>query len=299
MEDAHRSRLLRRISATAIAIPAVWAVVVHAIGATPSPIAAAPQRPALAFEQHLVDLGPVTPSEEVFAHFDFTNRSDRIVTIRKLDPSCGCLQPEMKRWVYYPGQSGHFILRVQTANQAAGPKEYQVKVKYEDPEPQETTVVFRVQLPENQVFIRPRSLIVTNLGASTPTVRDVIITDRRKEPLTIQRVDCTRSGIVSLSPVTTALDEQGHTQHRFQVTIPGDLPEGHVEAMIRVWTHDPKYQTLRVPLRIHTDRSVPVAIHPKKKIVDSHLQQASAIDEEPAESKAEPNSEPDSSSVDE
>jgi hypothetical protein len=282
MDDARRGRLARRCSAAVIAIPVVWAVIAHAVGGTPTPMAAAPQRPALAFMQHLVDLGRVTPSEEVFAHFDFTNRSDRMVTIRKLEPSCGCLQPDMKKWVYYPGESGHFLLRVQTANQEAGAKEYEVAVKYEDPQPQETKVVFRVHLPDNQVFIRPRSLIVTNLGASTPTVKDIEIIDRRPEPLSIAKVDCTRSNIVELSPVTTEIDELGHTRFRFQVTIPADLPEGHVEAMLRVYTQDPNYRVLRVPLRVHTEKPRDLIAKPRT-IVDPNLQPASATEEDESE----------------
>lgn len=284
MEDARRGRLARRMSATVIAVPVVWAVIAHALGSVPRPTAAAPRRPALAFMQHLVDLGHVTPSEEVFANFEFTNRSDRMVTIRKLVPSCGCLQPELRKWVYYPGESGHFLLRVQTANQVAGAKEYDVAVQYEDPEPQETKVVFRVHLPENQVFIRPRALELTLLGASTPTVRDVEIIDRRPEPLTIAKVDCTRSHVVTLSPVTTVVDELGHTRFRFQVTIPGDLPEGHVEAMLRVWTRDPSYRVLRVPLRIHTEKPGAVA-EKTRTIVDPHLQPASATEDDATEEK--------------
>jgi hypothetical protein len=246
-------------------------------------MAAAPKRPALAFLQHLVDLGRVTPSEEVFAHFEFTNRSDRMVAIRKMEPSCGCLKSELKKSVYYPGESGHFLLRMQTANQTAGAKEYEVVVKYEDPEPQETKVVFRVHLPENQVSIRPRALELTTIGTSTPTVRDVEIIDPRPEPLSILRVDCTRSRVVSISPVTTDVDEQGHTRFRFQVTIPGDLPKGYIEAWIRVYTRDPDYLMLRVPLRIRTEKPGALAKKPRA-IFDPQLQPASATEEdEPAE----------------
>src|SRR4029077_20650754 len=101
-------------------------------------------------------LGPVAPSEEVFAHFDFINRGQSAVTITALVPSCGCLQPQMNKKVYQPGTSGNFLVRVQTANENPGLKEYHVAIRYMDPEPREADVVFRVVLPDNQVFVRPR-----------------------------------------------------------------------------------------------------------------------------------------------
>lgn len=278
MDDARRNRLIRRVSAAAVAVPVVWALIAHVMGSVPTRMADAPPRPALAFTQHLVDLGRVTPSEEVFANFEFTNRSERMVSIRELVPSCGCLQPELKKRVYYPGESGHILLRVQTANQVAGAKEYDVAIHYEDPQPHEAKVVFRVELPENQVFIRPRALELTTIGATTPTVREIEITDKRPVPLAIDRVDCVRTRIIGISPVTTSVDEEGHTRFRFEVTIPGNLPEGSLETMIRVWTRDPSYRVLRVPLRIHTRSAGDFA--DRKPRVDPHLRPASGTVEE-------------------
>jgi hypothetical protein len=258
-------------------MPVLWACAIQVAGSTFTPIVPAPKRPALAFAQKLVDLGEVAPTEEVMAHFDFTNRGDDVVTIKELIPSCGCLQPTIAKKIYYPGQRGHFELRVQTANQTVGAKEYKVTVKYADPEPQEVDLVFRVTLPENQVFIEPRSLAVYQ-WTDQPLQKKVEIVDRRGKSLNIVRVDCTRSQIARVELGDVEVDENGHMHHPLMVTIPGGLPEAKVHAMIRVFTDDPEYKMLRVPLVIESRKPQSFAGE-AQPIRDPQVQTVGATDE--------------------
>lgn len=267
MDDANNRLLRNWLPAVGIAVPFLFAVMAQITGPRPSPVAAAPARPALAFDQYLVDLGPVAPSEEVRAHFDFTNRGRSNIAITELVPSCGCLQPEMKKKLYKRGESGTFVLRVQTANQNPGLKEYRVTVKYTDPEPRETDVTFRVVLPDNQVFVRPRALIVMYQSSSESTVRDIEIIDRRSRHLKVTRAECTHN-LAGVEMGEEELDEEGHWHAHLKVTVPGDLPPGRAEATVRIFTDDPDYRTLRVPLLVENAA--------RRKIFDSRLQPASA-----------------------
>jgi hypothetical protein len=240
-----RSRA-RWLPTAGIAVPFLLAVVAQALGPRPGPMAAAPARPALAFDQYLVDLGPVAPSEEVFAHFSFTNRGHEPVTVLKLVPSCGCLQPQMEKWTYQHGQTGHFVVRVQTANENPGPKEYRITVKYSDPVPRDVDVVFRVVLPDNQVLVRPRALAIYQFS-DEPTVREIEVIDRRRGHLNITSVECSRD-IASVELEEGDVDEAGNWRGRLKVTVPGNLPAGRTDAVVRIFTDDPAYRTLRVPL---------------------------------------------------
>jgi hypothetical protein len=169
MEDARREKLTQRLTAAGLAFPFLLAVAAQAVGPKPAPMAAPPERPALAFDQYLVDLGLAPPSEEVHAHFEFVNRGRHPVTITDIVPSCGCLKPTLKKNEYQPGASGYFFVRVETANELPGQKEYRITVKYTDPEPRETDVTFRVALPDNQVNVT-RALIF-HTGAEPQTSR--------------------------------------------------------------------------------------------------------------------------------
>jgi hypothetical protein len=248
-----------------MALPVLMALAAQILGPQPRPISAAPSRPALAFDQYMVYLGPVAPSEEVLAHFDFKNRGSVPVTDIQLVPSCGCLQPQLKKQTYGPGEAGNFVLRVQTANQNAGLKEYTVAVKYNDPEPREAVVVFRVYLPENQVFVRPRALILYQPGDEAPPPQHIEITDRRGpgRNLNITRVECTRP-VAQVDVEESTVDKEGDWHGHLKVTVLGNLPPGRVEAMIRIVTDDPEYHLLRVPLILQGG--------PLRKIVDPHVQ---------------------------
>ena len=289
MDDATRrtlsSRLLRNLPAAGIAIPFFLAVLAQIAGPRPGPVAAAPAPPSLAFHQYLVDLGRVTASEDVYAHFDFTNQGSKEIEITELAPSCGCLQPHLKKKTFKPGESGFFTLYVQTANQAAGQKEYTVTVKYKDPKPQEALVTFRVVLPDDQVAVRPIALFFYQLGdetsadeqtgdESTSAVamgikpQDFEITDRRSRPLSIRRIECSRPEVKIEKTQDDIVDAAGVWHGRFRVAIAGRLPPGHREAVVRIFTDDPddRYQVLRVPLYMEGPS--------RRKKIDRHVQQA-------------------------
>lgn len=239
---------ISKVVMIAACLPFVLAIMAHARGFTASPIANAKLRPALAFEQYMVDLGEAPPSEQVTARFAFTNMSSRPVKIREYQPSCGCLQPRLLKKEYQSSESGEFLLRVQTANEAPGPKEYTLTVKYDDPEPREVVLLFRVTLPDNQVTVRPRALIFYQLS-DTPTTQEIIVSDRRPLPLRLEGVTCS-ADFASVDVGETDVDENGHRRMRVLVTAKGDIPTGRHRALVKIFTNDATYQELKVPLII-------------------------------------------------
>ncbi|MBS0260755.1 MAG: DUF1573 domain-containing protein [Planctomycetes bacterium] len=294
MADASQRRLMPRLMAAGMLIPFTLAVAAYVSGSKPTPISPPASRGALVFDQYLVDLGHVPPSQDVAGYFDFTNRGKHPVEITALEPSCGCLRPRLEKLdrrgearvvhqgsngsapvapervekrIYEPGEDGFFSVRVQTANQSPGPKDYTVKVKYNDPEPRETVVTFRAVLPEEQVLVRPIALMFYQLGSgsgdSAPQTFEVI--DRRKEHLKIVKIDCSRPD-VKITPSTSEVDEDGSWHGRFDVTVPNELPPGQAEAIVRVHTDDPadQYHVLRIPITL---------VGPPPRGVNSHILQ--------------------------
>jgi hypothetical protein len=275
MDDDRRQRLTQRLTAASITLPFLLAVAAHAVGSKPGSMAAAPARPALAFDQYMVDLGLADPSEEVHAHFDFVNRGQHPVAITELVPSCGCLKPTMKKKDYRPGESGYFFVRILTANENAGQKEYRITVKYTDPEPRETDVTFRVTLPDNQISVKPRALTFYQLGHE-PTTEEIEVIDRRTRHLTIKSVESSHS-MAHVELGESNVDEAGHWHGRLRVTVPGKVPPGRIDAVIHIVTDDENavYHFLRVPLMIYG--------RPKSPIVDKHFQSAGGTEDDRAD----------------
>jgi hypothetical protein len=236
-----------------LGLPLLWAACGWFAGGRPAPVTAAADRPALAFEQYLVDYGEISATDEVKVHFGFRNNGKAAVQVTGLVPSCGCMQPKLDQREYQPGESGRFLLRVQTANQGEGAKEYHVTVKYHDPLPREVDLLFRLVLPDSRVFVKPRALAFYVLG-SKPVTQEVEIIDRRPEHLAIDLVECAPD-LADIEILEETLDESGAWRGRVRVTVPGNAPDGRHQALLKVHTTDATYPTLRVPLVVYGGRA--------------------------------------------
>ncbi|OYW22830.1 MAG: hypothetical protein B7Z55_04185, partial [Planctomycetales bacterium 12-60-4] len=150
----------RELAAVLGFTPFVLAVFVHAARPSVPLSISLPDRPALAFDQYLIDLGRVQPTTEVQGTFVFENRGQQTVDILEVVPSCGCLQPQLSTRKLAPGETGAVIVRMQPANELPGRKEYYADIRYTDPLPRETRVTFRLELPERQLAVKPRALLI-------------------------------------------------------------------------------------------------------------------------------------------
>lgn len=229
-------------------LPLGAAVLAQVQGPMPTLSVTPPSLPALAFDQYLVDLGPIRPTSEVRANFVFRHRGTQPVRITEVKPSCGCLQPRFSKEIYEPGDVDAMILRVLPANESPGRHEYFVEIKYADPEPREARVTFRVDLPEKGISIKPPALGVFQFS-DKPTVQSVVITDTREGSWTVQ------GSSVSLPFVTVSVDqprrnESGALELPLEVTVAGRVPAGRHKGLISVFTDDAAYPELKIPLLI-------------------------------------------------
>jgi hypothetical protein len=183
-----RTQSLRQGSLWIVALtPFLLAAAVH-VGRPPVPMAiSSPPRPALAFDQYLVDLGPTQPVLELQGKFRFRNRSEQPVKLLAVQPSCGCLQPLVSGKDFAPGEDGQIILRMRPANESPGKKEYYADVKYTDPEPREVRITFKLELPERGIMVKPRALLVYQFS-NEKTVQELKIIDSRDKPARIKDV---------------------------------------------------------------------------------------------------------------
>lgn len=237
-----------RLGALAMSMtPFVWSVVVHS-GAAPTPMSISiPDRPALAFRQYAVDLGPIQPTGEARGTFVFNNRGTGPVDITKVVPSCSCLVPRLDTKHFEPGEDGKIVLRVQPANESPGPKELFADVYYNDPEPREVRLTFKLQIPDKQMTVNPPALMVFHPAGSDPTVATFTVTDGRKRAFEILDLQI-NSELASPVIGERTISPTGEWSQTIKVTIPGELPPGKKQVLLRIKTSDLDYPELRVPL---------------------------------------------------
>ncbi len=230
-------------------VPAAWSVLVHS-GAAPTPLSiAAPERPALSFRQYAVDLGKIQPTGEARGTFVFINRGRDVVEIKDVVPSCSCLVPRLDRKRFDPGEDGRIVLRVQPANESPGPKELFCDVTYTDPEPRQVRLTFKLEIPERQLTVSPPALMVYHPEGSDPTVTSFTVTDGRKKPFEITGIETT-SDLVAAVIGERNVTPQGEWQQSIKVTVPGKLPRGRNQVLLRIRTTDADYPELRVPMML-------------------------------------------------
>jgi len=207
-------------------------------------------RPALVFDQYLVNLGPVQPQRFVKAYFRFRNTSQQAVQITELVPSCGCLNPQLEKRDYAPNEVGEFFVRVDTALQKPGLQEFTVRMHYDDTQPREVELTFKVTLPEKQVLVRPKALVFYQSGIVTDPQR-VSVIDYRVQPLSVNEVS-TSSKLVVASLLNPRQDQEGNTVIPIDVRINGAIPPGQHRALITIRTDDTDYPQLQVPLMLQS-----------------------------------------------
>ncbi len=234
-------------------IPFAMSMIVLAGGNQARPVEKAP-REALAFEQYLVNLGAPPPRAEYAGRFAFRNVGSHSLKVLELEPSCGCLSPRLDKKTFEPGEVGEFYLRVRAANEKPGLHEYTCKLKYDDGQPRETEVRFKITLPEERIEIRPRALAIYQFSEQ-PTMREISITDFRAMPedrplarLEITDAKC-KLDWVQVVIAESQVDESGQRQQVLQVTVT-KVPPGTHNTTIEIETNISEYAKLVVPLRI-------------------------------------------------
>ncbi|WP_373652224.1 MULTISPECIES: DUF1573 domain-containing protein [unclassified Schlesneria] len=211
-----------------------------------------PSQPALAFHQYAVDLRKIHPTAEVPATFVFQNRGTEPVRITAMEPSCGCLTPLLQGdsdKVIPPGEQGRIIVRMQPANTTVGPHEYTVDVKYTDPEPRETRLTLKLEIPPATLTVSPPALIVYHPKGSEPTTYDFTVTDGRGSMFDIEEL-IVNSDLVEAAIGETSRTPTGKFQHTVRVSIAGELPPARTQILLRIRTTDPDFPELRVPLML-------------------------------------------------
>lgn len=246
-----RSAGASRVLLLLLLIPAGWSAVRTVSPENLPRLQFSATRPALVFETLIFDrssieaeLRPVISEE-----FYFRNEGNEPVRILELVPSCGCLKPTAVPSEIPPGETGRITIPVRTANEPAGNREYLVTVRYEDPNPREVTLTWKVQLPQKKILVEPRVLMVIG-DVSSEDNYEITVSDFRsthkQTPLRLSQLE-SAPGFISAEAAGQSVSESG-TQTNLRVSFTADIPPGQHRGMISAFTTDPEYPVLQIPV---------------------------------------------------
>lgn len=233
------------------ALPCLLAVIAHARPVRPAPLAAAVERPPLAFDQYTVNLHDVTLQPVISAFFQFTNRGDKPIQITKVEPSCGCITPRLYdgKKDYAPGERGRFTVGVKTDREQAGPKEYLTKIEYvADGRTYEETLALRMVLPKQKVTVEPPEVYFYQLTGQ-PDSRTIHVVDTRGGQLQVQSAEI-NSPHAQVTVGRLEVDDDGRRRYPIRIDVAGEVPPGRNIAILTIKTSDKEFDIIKVGVLI-------------------------------------------------
>jgi hypothetical protein len=200
----------------------------------------------LRFEEPAARLGEVRAGVPLAHEFHFVNDGPDTVELLEARPGCGCLRPTLTQRLVPPGEQGTVRLEVNTLTQAVGPHNWKLNLLY-----RRGAVVESAELAVSahvvaELTVQPASLTFFTEG---PLSQEVVLTDLRAQPLQDVAVRTSAAGLTATLRERTA-DPAGHPVFRIRLDVSADCPEGRHEEVLDVYTADPVYRHLRLPVTV-------------------------------------------------
>lgn len=210
-----------------------------------------PARAELHFPQPTVSLGKIKSGIPVQQEFSFVNRGKEPVEILELRPGCGCVVPELKQKKILPGEEGKIALKVHTLGEAAGTHRWYVYVFYSGGGEQHQVALQVLADLVTEVSVQPGKL---RIHATGPVSQEICVRDVRAKPLSITEIR-TSDKFVQAALGMPFHDDAGNWSVKIKLTLSEDCPEGKREEQLNIYTSDPLYRHLQVPLVITREKS--------------------------------------------
>jgi len=177
--------------------------------------------------------------------FTFVNRGTAPVEITEVRPTCGCLTPQLAKRIFAPGEEGTLLLEVNTLSLAEGTQSWRTTLHYREGNTTGGLDLVIVGDVVTDVLVLPAAL---TLPADVPGVREITVTDRRPKALTVRAAD---AGSPCLRAVIGPAGRDGGVSvQKVRLEVPADCPEGRHDVALHLYTDDPEYSDIKVPVTV-------------------------------------------------
>jgi len=192
------------------------------------------------------NVGEVRSGAPLAHRFILVNQGAEAVEVLDAHADCGCMTPCLDRRVFGPGEQGSLVLEVNTLTQPAGIHDWDVNVSY------------RTGGQEHELNLEIRGRVITELIVEpvaltlyTDNVADheVAVTDLRSQPLSVVEARTT-SPHLKASIKEQQRDDSGHKVVRIGLETKADYPDGRHDETLSLFTDDPVYRELKVPVTV-------------------------------------------------
>jgi hypothetical protein len=201
----------------------------------------------LHFDAATVNLGEIRSSAPVTCHFSFVNNSTGPAEIVEVRPGCGCLQSRLDKMSLAPGERGVVTLDIRTLGQPAGPHTWTLSVFSKAGERVIEQILKITADVITEVTIQPAAVTLVTRATRT---EELLLTDRRSEPLAIVQVETTTPWLRAQASPMTVSDSLGCFISRIHVEIAESCPLGRHDETVVIHTSDMLYGELKIAFTV-------------------------------------------------
>jgi hypothetical protein len=201
-----------------------------------------------------IDLGEVRGGPSRQQHFELVNDGANAVEIVDVERGCGCLQPRLDRRTLAPGEMAVLEVALRTNGQPNGPRSWNLRLRYRDGDAVREQLLVLSATIRNEVTVQPSILAVEVRDVLR---REVIVTDSRSPPLKVTAVESTSPAVRA----TVQSSASGVTKLSLEVSGAGIGP-ARQDALVNIYTDDPLYSPLQLPVALSRAGSLAVAVTP-------------------------------------
>lgn len=200
----------------------------------------------LALTTQSVNLGKIKGGVPVEQEFTFTVTGGAPVEIVELRPGCGCVRAQLDKMKFEPGDKGRLVFQVDTLGEAAGAHRWYVYLLYRQGQQEHQVALQVLAEVSNEVTVQPARLSIHSAG---PVGHDIRLTDFRAMPLRITKVQ-TSASFLTATATGASQDGHGHWNSTIRLQMSDGAPVGRTEGRIDIYTDDPVYRHLQIPVVI-------------------------------------------------
>jgi hypothetical protein len=212
-----------------------------------------------------VDIAEVRAGIVLARTFEVANDGPANAEILEVRGSCGCLKPQCEPRIIAPHGKAKLTLTINTLGQGAGPHSWSARLRYRaDGKENDLAAVVSAQVI-TEVTVQPAELTIIARGTITQLVT---LTDIREKHLQMTTVATTTRGLKA------HLLGQGHDAQRrwtakIQLDVTAELEPGRHTETLSLYTDDPSYQQLRVPVTIIKTSGSSVTAVPEQVVLQA------------------------------
>jgi Protein of unknown function (DUF1573) len=207
---------------------------------------AALARADLEFAQTTTDAGEVKAGAPLSHTFTFVNRGPGVVEITGIESSCGCLTPRLDQRTFQPGEHGSILVEVNTLSPAPGPHIWQVKLSCRSGAMVSEVPLRLTARLVREIVVEPAAV---NMFVDGPMQTEFRLIDPRSKPLQLQEVHTTAPALQA-EIAGQERDTSGHLIYKVHLRVTGDMVEGRHEEFVSLFTNDPDYREIKVPVTV-------------------------------------------------